>query len=155
MLEKLAHLTKDDEQQQHLEKIAKICTSNDLKSIIRLITHDLKINAKASTILEAVHPNAFSEFQISKNLAVVLGKFPGKIKLISDNPSAVCASKITGLNLMVPVAPMLAEACKDLDKAIKKFKNGFYSEIKYDGERVQIHKQGNEFKYVKNDFNFN
>lgn len=148
MLEKLSELTKDDLQQQQLEKIAKKCTSNDLKSIIRLITHDLKINAKASTILEAIHPNAYSEFQASKNLAVILKKFSGKIALVSASAPKVpgVAKTMAGLNLMVPVAPMLAEACKDLDKAIQKAKDGFYSEIKYDGERVQIHKKGKEFK---------
>lgn len=43
---------------------------------------------------------------------------------------------------------MLAEACKSVEKAIEKCPRGMYSEIKYDGERVQLHKQGNEFKLV-------
>lgn len=30
---------------------------------------------------------------------------------------------------------------------MKKCPNGMYSEIKYDGERVQVHKQGDSFKY--------
>ena len=30
---------------------------------------------------------------------------------------------------------------------MKKCPNGFYAEIKYDGERVQLHKRGNEFQY--------
>lgn len=40
-----------------------------------------------------------------------------------------------------------AEACKSVGQAISKCPNGMYSEIKYDGERVQIHKQGNDFQY--------
>lgn len=43
---------------------------------------------------------------------------------------------------------MLAEACKSVEKAIEKCPAGIYSEIKYDGERVQLHKKGNEFKCV-------
>lgn len=31
--------------------------------------------------------------------------------------------------------------------AIKKCPNGMLSEIKYDGERVQVHKNGNKFSY--------
>lgn len=31
--------------------------------------------------------------------------------------------------------------------AMKKCPNGMYAEIKYDGERVQVHKQGNKFEY--------
>ena len=30
---------------------------------------------------------------------------------------------------------------------MKKCPNGMYAEIKYDGERVQVHKQGNKFEY--------
>ncbi|KAK7070081.1 DNA ligase 3, partial [Halocaridina rubra] len=41
-----------------------------------------------------------------------------------------------------------AEACKSVDYAFKKCVSGFmYAEIKYDGERVQVHKQGNKFMY--------
>lgn len=49
---------------------------------------------------------------------------------------------------MCPISPMLAEACKSVEKAIEKCPAGIYSEIKYDGERVQLHKKGNEFKCV-------
>lgn len=47
---------------------------------------------------------------------------------------------------MCPVSPMLAEACKSVERALEKYPQGMYSEIKYDGERVQLHKRGNEFK---------
>lgn len=30
---------------------------------------------------------------------------------------------------------------------MKKCPNGFYAEIKYDGERVQLHKKGDTFQY--------
>ena len=31
--------------------------------------------------------------------------------------------------------------------AMKKCPNGMFAEIKYDGERVQVHKQGDQFQY--------
>lgn len=40
-----------------------------------------------------------------------------------------------------------AEACRSVDQAMKKCPNGFYAEIKYDGERVQLHKKGHNFQY--------
>ena len=40
---------------------------------------------------------------------------------------------------MTPVLPMLAEACKSVAFALERCPNGMYSEIKYDGERVQVH----------------
>ncbi len=59
----------------------------------------------------------------------------------SDGPLEV------GCALMHPVQPMLAAPCKSVDMAFDKCPNGMYSEIKYDGERVQLHKRGKEFKY--------
>ncbi len=61
--------------------------------------------------------------------------------LFSDGPLDV------GCSLMHPVQPMLAMACKSVDMAFEKCPNGMYAEIKYDGERVQLHKQGDQFKY--------
>ncbi len=40
-----------------------------------------------------------------------------------------------------------AEACKSVEMAIEKCPNGMLSEVKYDGERVQVHKSGSEFSY--------
>ncbi|KAJ7393415.1 DNA ligase 3 [Desmophyllum pertusum] len=48
---------------------------------------------------------------------------------------------------MTPVKPMLAEACKSFSHAVKKCPSGMYAEIKYDGERVQVHKSGNDFQF--------
>jgi hypothetical protein len=45
------------------------------------------------------------------------------------------------------LSSLQAEACKSVEYAMKKCPNGMYSEIKYDGERVQVHKKGNEFRY--------
>lgn len=45
---------------------------------------------------------------------------------------------------MQPVQPMLAMACKSVEMAFQKCPNGMFSEIKYDGERVQLHKEGKE-----------
>lgn len=62
--------------------------------------------------------------------------------------SLASATKINGVQLMSPISPMLAEACKSVQKAIAKNPEGMFSEIKYDGERVQIHKSGTDFKWV-------
>ena len=43
---------------------------------------------------------------------------------------------------------MLAEPCKSVDFAFKRCPSGFYAEIKYDGERLQLHKDAkNNFKF--------
>ncbi|XP_069470992.1 DNA ligase 3 isoform X2 [Ambystoma mexicanum] len=145
-LMKLSELTKEDEQQKALEDLACRCTSNDLKCIIRLIKHDLKMNSGAKHVLDALDPNAYDAFKASRNLHDVVErvlrnqqeseKVPGMKRMLSVQAT-----------LMTPVQPMLAEACKSVAHAMKKCPNGMYSEIKYDGERVQVHKNGDHFSY--------
>lgn len=134
-LEELSQLTKEDEQIEHFEKIITKCTANDLKVIIRLIKHDLRMNAGAKHILQGIHPDAYEMYQSSRDIDAVITKCLGG--------TSVKAS----ISLMVPVLPMLAEPCKSIKQAMTKCPNGMYSEIKYDGERVQVHKTGSEFKY--------
>ncbi|NXW66081.1 DNLI3 ligase, partial [Eurystomus gularis] len=142
----LSKLTKEDDQQSVLQHITRKCTGNDLKCIIRLIKHDLKMNAGAKHVLDALDPNAYEAFKASRNLQDVVErvlknqqeaeKMPGLKRTLSVQAS-----------LMTPVQPMLAEACKSIEYAMKKCPNGMYAEIKYDGERVQVHKNGDHFSY--------
>ncbi|XP_061660399.1 DNA ligase 3 [Syngnathoides biaculeatus] len=145
-LTRLAQLTKEDEQQAELEEIAKKCTSNDLKGIIRLIKHDLKMSAGAKHVLDAVDPNAYDAFKASRNLGDVIERVL-RNQQESSNGSGPRKLLTVEASLMTPVQPMLAEACKSIEYAMKKCPNGMYSEIKYDGERVQVHKSGDSFSY--------
>ncbi|XP_076647437.1 DNA ligase 3 isoform X2 [Halictus rubicundus] len=148
-LAKLSTLTKEDEQTQHFRSTVSRCTCNDLKMIIRLIKHDLRINAGPKHILAAVHDDAYAAYQTSKDLVNVVKRCletsrSGGPASSSGSPSG---NKVATLTLMTPVLPMLAEACKSVEMAMKKCPDGMLSEVKYDGERVQVHKRGSEFRY--------
>lgn len=145
-LTRLAQLTKEDEQQAELEDIARKCTSNDLKCIVRLIKHDLKMNAGAKHVLDAVDPNAYDAFKASRNLGDVIERVLRNQQEASGGSGPRKLLTVEA-SLMTPVQPMLAEACKSIEYAMKKCPNGMYSEIKYDGERVQVHKNGDNFSY--------
>jgi len=141
-LEILSGFSREEDQQLYLQKVAKRCTAEDLKMFIRLIKGDLRIQSGAKHILEALHPEANDAFNSSRNIDKVVqailqlrktGNRHGKLEV--------------GASLMQAVQPMLASPCKSIDMAFQKCPNGIYSEIKYDGERVQLHKQGPTFRY--------
>ncbi|KRT85532.1 hypothetical protein AMK59_1586, partial [Oryctes borbonicus] len=138
-LEELAKLTKEEERIQHFKKIVSQCTPNDLKIIIRLIKGDLKMNAGAKHILDGIHSDAYQVFQSARDIDAVIDKCIGQ----TGHKSSVKAK----ISPLTPVLPMLAEACRSVEEAMKKCPNGMYSEIKYDGERVQVHKNGSQFQY--------
>nr|AAC53003.1 DNA ligase III-beta [Mus musculus] len=141
----LSKLTKEDEQQQALQDIASRCTANDLKCI-RLIKHDLKMNSGAKHVLDALDPNAYEAFKASRNLQDVVERVLHNEQEVEKDPGRRRALRVQA-SLMTPVQPMLAEACKSIEYAMKKCPNGMFSEIKYDGERVQVHKKGDHFSY--------
>ncbi|XP_066432329.1 DNA ligase 3 [Eleutherodactylus coqui] len=143
MLNQLSKMTKEEDQQKVLEDIACRCTSNDLKCIIRLIKHDLKMNSGAKHVLDALDPNAYDAFKASRNLGDVVERV---LRNRQQGPGMKKALTVEA-SLMTPVQPMLAEACKSIEYAMKKCPNGMYAEIKYDGERVQVHKNGDHFSY--------
>ncbi|KAM9441494.1 DNA ligase 3 [Clarias gariepinus] len=145
-LNRLAQLTKEDEQQAELEAIAKKCTGNDLKCYIRLVKHDLKINSGAKHVLDALDPNAYDAFKASRNLGDVIDRVL-RNQQDASNGNGPRKHLSVEATLLTPVQPMLAEACKSVEYAMKKCPNGMYSEIKYDGERVQVHKSGDHFSY--------
>ncbi|XP_040311143.1 DNA ligase 3 isoform X1 [Herpailurus yagouaroundi] len=143
---RLSKLTKEDEQHQALQDIASRCTANDLKCIIRLIKHDLKMNSGAKHVLDALDPNAYEAFKASRNLQDVVERVLRNEQEVEKEPGRRRALSVQA-SLMTPVQPMLAEACKSIEHAMKKCPNGMFSEIKYDGERVQVHKNGDHFSY--------
>ncbi|KAF6094606.1 DNA ligase 3 [Phyllostomus discolor] len=143
---RLSGLSKEDEQQQALQDIASRCTANDLKCIIRLIKHDLKMNSGAKHVLDALDPNAYEAFKASRNLQDVVERVLHNEQEVEKEPGRRRTLSVQA-SLMTPVQPMLAEACKSIEYAMKKCPNGMFSEIKYDGERVQVHKSGDHFSY--------
>ncbi|XP_026669281.1 DNA ligase 3 isoform X2 [Ceratina calcarata] len=149
-LEKLSLMTKEDEQVNHFRSIISRCTADDLKMIIRLIKHDLRINTGPKHVLAAIHDQAYEAYQASRDLDSVIERCTSRAGESSSSSSSLLGSspKIKAtLSLMTPVLPMLAEACKSVEMAMKKCPYGMLAEVKYDGERVQVHKKGSEFRY--------
>lgn len=141
-LDEITKVTKETDQLSLLEKITKKCTKNDLRTFIRLVKKDLRIDAGAKNILDAVSPNAYSAFQVSQDLKKVVER----INDLDKKPGLKKDLSIT-INLMTPVKPMLADACKSVESAFMKCKSGILAEIKYDGERLQLHKDGPKFDF--------
>ncbi|XP_053945506.1 DNA ligase 3 [Anastrepha ludens] len=148
---KLEQRTKEDEQTDLLRQLCQQATALDLRMVIRLIKQDLRINAGARHILDAFGPLAYPAYQSSRDLVAVVKQFANTAKQKEAVVSPLKLGKITGkislVQVMTPISPMLANACKSVEDAFKKCPSGLYTEIKYDGERVQIHKRANEFKF--------
>ncbi|QRI42777.1 DNA ligase [Mudlarkpox virus] len=133
-LTRLSIVTKEYDQMKEFKKLIPRCTPNDLRYIIRLVKHDLRMNIGPKHVLAALHKDAYDIFKLSNDLEYVVEKS------LEDNikPS---------IKPMTPIYPMLASICKTFSEAKQKCKGRIIVEFKYDGERIQIHKDGDNFKF--------
>ncbi|KEG12378.1 hypothetical protein DQ04_01761130 [Trypanosoma grayi] len=46
---------------------------------------------------------------------------------------------LAGISVGMPIAPMLASPLQSVEQVVCMFPNGAFSEMKYDGDRIQIH----------------
>ncbi|KAL6733318.1 hypothetical protein Aduo_003972 [Ancylostoma duodenale] len=140
-LTKLTEFTKDDEQISHLKFAAKRLSPLELQYLIRLVMKDLRINAGVKHILDGLHSCAYEAFQNCRDLAEIVDRC--KRGQLGD----IAITMEVGIRIGTPVLPMLAEPCKSVEQAMKRCVNGMFAEIKYDGERVQVHKIGASYSY--------
>lgn len=128
-LEVLSGLHAIDPQKSHFKMIQSRCNAKDFKFILYLVQRDLRMGAGISTVLGGLSPNAFKIYKNNSNLKAVIDECFGG----------------TRKDVILPMQPMLAQMCKDLTLPLKRHPGGVYVETKYDGERLQLHKRGDEF----------
>ena len=106
----------------------------------------MRAGLSSLSILKAFHPAAGQEFTHNANLREVCRKFQDSAAVGSSQDVA-----LPSLQLFQPFRPML---CKrhDFDQTVDDLHRanedgGFWIEEKIDGERIQIHKRGDEYRY--------
>ncbi len=117
-----------------------------MQTLIRLIKKDLRANSGVKVVLDSINSSAYEAFQVSRDLKDVI-KRSSDLEKLNATSGKLKKDLSIKVNLLTPIKPMLADACKSVEQAFNKCKNGIYAEIKYDGERLQVHKQGSSFKY--------
>jgi DNA ligase-4 len=105
--------------------------------LMRIILKELKIGLRQETVLKHFHPQAPEVYNSSADLNQVC-------EFVLDPKNR---SNLLQIDLFKPVRVMLA-AVVDWDKIIHVMKGVRLGiEIKFDGERIQVHKKGNELKF--------
>ncbi|XP_076038794.1 DNA ligase 4-like [Oratosquilla oratoria] len=120
-------------------------TALEQKWLIRVLLKDMKLGLGQGTIFYAWHPDAKDYYDVNNSLE--------KVCTTLKDPS-VRLHEIE-VSVFAPFRPMLAERAV-LEKVEQQMDHkAFYVETKYDGERSQVHKRGNVYKYFsRNGFDF-
>ncbi|XP_021570421.1 DNA ligase 4 isoform X2 [Carlito syrichta] len=115
------------------------------KWLIRMIVKDLKLGVSQQTIFSVFHSDATELHNVTTDLEKVCRQLHDPSVGLSD----------ISITLFSAFKPMLA-AIADIERIEKDMKHqSFYIETKLDGERMQMHKDGDVYKYFsRNGYNY-
>ncbi|KAK7101253.1 DNA ligase 4-like [Littorina saxatilis] len=107
------------------------------KWLVRMIVKELKVGLSQASVLSVYHQDAEDLFNVNNNLEKVC-------RLLRDPATRMHE---IGVSVFSPFTPMLGDRAAP-DK-IEKIMEGrpYFIETKLDGERVLLHKKGDEYKY--------
>jgi DNA ligase-1 len=145
-LESLASLSGTDRQQRGeniLQGIFSRFGGLEKKYAFRLLSGEMEIGAVDGVLLAAIATAAKLDLNRLRRAYMMMGDIGHIAELALTNPSAVESAKIVIFN---PVRPMLAEMATNVGQILEAHKGGTAFEYKYDGARIQIHKQNDEVR---------
>ncbi|KAG0420103.1 hypothetical protein HPB47_003677 [Ixodes persulcatus] len=107
------------------------------KWLVRMILRDLRTGLSTVTVLSCYHPDAQDLFDVTSSLA----------RVCRDLRDPNLRQHEAQVALFSPVHPMLAERAEPRTVERRLAREAFFAETKFDGERLQVHKKGGEFRY--------
>lgn len=136
---------KHEDVEKSLLMMLRKMTATEQKWLIRVLLKDMKLGIGQGTIFNAWHPDAKDYFDVNNSLEKVC-------KTLRDPTVRLHEIEVS---LFSAFRPMLAERAV-LEKVDTQMDHKtYYAETKYDGERSQIHKNKNSYKYFsRNGFEF-
>ncbi|XP_030057178.1 DNA ligase 4 isoform X2 [Microcaecilia unicolor] len=112
-------------------------TSLEQKWLIRMIIKDMKLGISQQTIFSIFHPDAVELHNVTTDLEKVCRQLHDLSVSLSD----------ISIMLFSAFKPMLASIVNIQDIEKQMHNQNFYIETKLDGERMQMHKDGDVYKY--------
>jgi DNA ligase-4 len=136
-LDELARAVDRTKKKDVLGRLLMNSTARQQKWIVRIVLKELKLGVSEKTFLKSFHVDAEEYFNITSSLRKVC-------ETLID--AQIRLPRHSGLALGLPIKPMLAGRA-NIDAIPTLMKSGqFGIELKYDGERIQVHKDGSSIR---------
>ncbi|MBW0473713.1 hypothetical protein O181_013428 [Austropuccinia psidii MF-1] len=143
-LDRLAEADSDIKRLEIINTFLNDVDSNDHLWLLRIILKDLRLGISEYVLLSILHHQALELFNVCTDLRVVCHTLYSTQIFLEDVQS--------GLQIFNVFKPMMAKRSrKDIKDIVKLMLSGksieFLIEEKMDGERMQVHKQGDQYRY--------
>ncbi|WAR55524.1 hypothetical protein PtB15_6B265 [Puccinia triticina] len=143
-LDSLAATTSEAKRLEIVKVWLEHITPKDHMWLIRIILQDLRVGLTELNVLRSFHPDALDLFNICTDLKTVCQTL--------HSPKIPLKDREAGLKTFKVFKPMLSKrSTKDLPDIVKLMLSGKHNEFlieeKMDGERIQLHKSGEQYQY--------
>nr|XP_017259048.1 PREDICTED: DNA ligase 4 isoform X1 [Daucus carota subsp. sativus] len=143
MLDRLASSENRAEKTSVLSELIQKTNAQEMKWIVMIILKDLKLGTSEKSIFHEFHPDAEDLFNVTCDLKLVCEK-------LSDRSQR---HKRQDIEVGKPVRPQLALRVSNAAGAWKKLHGKeVVVECKFDGDRIQIHKNGEDIHFFSRNF---
>ncbi|ESQ42689.1 hypothetical protein EUTSA_v10012474mg [Eutrema salsugineum] len=143
LLDRLASSENRAEKTSLLSTLIQKTNAQEMKWVIRIILKDLKLGMSEKSIFQEFHPDAEDLFNVTCDLKLVCEKLRDRHQ----------RHKRQDIEVGKAVRPQLAMRSGDVNAAWKKLHGkDVVAECKFDGDRIQIHKNGTEIHYFSRNF---
>lgn len=134
----MSHTKKDRPgMKKALQLLLRNTSALEQKWLIRIILKEMKIGISENSFFSVFHADASDLFNVCSNLE----------KVCADLRDPSIHLNETSVSYFTPFRPMLGERAA-MDKILSLMNHQpFYIETKFDGDRMQLHKQGNQYRY--------
>ncbi|RLM73698.1 putative DNA ligase 4 [Panicum miliaceum] len=142
-LDRLAATENRSEKAAILSSLIKKTNALEMKWLLMIILKDLKLGISEKSIFDEFHPDAQDLFNVTCDLKFVCEK-------LNDRSQR---HKRQDIEVGKAVRPQLAMRVRDASAAWKKLHGKqVVAECKFDGDRIQIHKNGEEIHFFSRSF---
>ncbi|XP_057486058.1 DNA ligase 4 isoform X2 [Actinidia eriantha] len=143
LLDRLASSDNRVEKTAVLSDLIKKTNAQEMKWVIMIILKDLKLGVSEKSIFHEFHPDAEDLFNVTCDLKLVCEKLRDRNQ----------RHKRQDIEVGKPVRPQLAMRIDNANIAWKKLHGKeVVVECKFDGDRIQIHKNGQEIHFFSRNF---
>jgi len=116
----------------------------DAQYLMRIIFGEMRIGAVEGVVVDAIASATSANPDLVRRANMLLGDVARVAQIaLTSGPEALRA---IGVTLFVPIKPMLAEMAEGFEEVFKEHGGVSAFEFKYDGARVQIHRENEELK---------
>lgn len=126
-----------------LRALAARCTPDERRFLAELILGELRQGALEGLVLEAIAKAAGLAPATVRQAAMYSGDV-GRVARVALEEGAAGLTRFS-LQLLSPVAPMLASTAEDVGEALERLGQAAF-EYKLDGARIQLHKAGGDVR---------